>query len=316
MFYNKEKIIKGDKKMKIENLISKIELGDLQTFENISILPLFMEISNIPGYISLASALNTEKFIIQEVDEYGDVPTLKVINKLNEDVFMMEGEELKGGKQNRVLNTSILVEKNSTLDIPVSCTERGRWHYTSSRHEDPVVIPSKLRNINNMLVFTRLCTEERYVSDQNLIWEEVDRYSNKFRIKSKTSALRDVYENLKENLDKNLKNFPILENQKGLIVFINGKLKGMDLISLSSVYKDLHEKIIKSYLIDIFEEKKTFKENYHEDIKNFFDEIVNCEILKFKSVGLGWDYRLKGKNVMGSILMYNDMPVHVHIFKV
>lgn len=303
--------------MKIENLLSQIKFGDLQVFENITIVPLFLEMGNIPNFISLTSALGTGKFLVQEVSYHGEVSTLKVINNLEEKVFILDGEELKGGKQNRVINASILVGENSILNIPVSCTERGRWSYISSYHSEPeVVIPSLMRSKKNVFVYEHLKNMGKYVSDQNLIWEEVERYSQKYRIKSRTYALRDIYENLKETLYKNMAKFPLLDKQKGLIAFINGEIKGLDLISLSSVYKDLHEKLIKSYIIDSIIEKESFNKNHQENIEKFFDEIKSCEILKFKSIGLGWDYRLKGKNIMGSVLIYEDAPIHMYFSQI
>ena len=47
-------------------------------------------------------------------------------------MLLLDGEELVGAKQNRIVNLSILVPANSELVIPVSCVEAGRWHHASA----------------------------------------------------------------------------------------------------------------------------------------------------------------------------------------
>ncbi len=66
---------------------------------------------------------------IREVSESGNVNELLIINKGSAAVLLMDGEILEGAKQNRVVNSSILVPAGVQLKIPVSCVEAGRWHY-------------------------------------------------------------------------------------------------------------------------------------------------------------------------------------------
>ena len=84
-----------------------------------------------PAYITLVEALSFDGFKITEVSEGGSVPNLRVINETPHHVLLFDGEELKGAKQNRILNTTILIAAGSALDVPVSCTEQGRWSYDS-----------------------------------------------------------------------------------------------------------------------------------------------------------------------------------------
>lgn len=73
---------------------------------------------------------------ITEVDEEGSVPDLRVANLGDLPLVLLDGEQLAGAKQNRILNTSVLVEAHSELTIAVSCVERGRWGY-QARHSVP-----------------------------------------------------------------------------------------------------------------------------------------------------------------------------------
>jgi hypothetical protein len=41
----------------------------------------------------------------------------------------VDGDELVGAKQNRILNLTILVGGEQKLVIPVTCVEQGRWRY-------------------------------------------------------------------------------------------------------------------------------------------------------------------------------------------
>ena len=61
----------------------------------------------------------------------GSVPELKVFNGLSQPVLLLDGEELIGAKQNRVLNLTIMVPADTEMMIPVSCVEAGRWQHIS-----------------------------------------------------------------------------------------------------------------------------------------------------------------------------------------
>ena len=61
------------------------------------------------------------KLRITEIGESGSVPELAVENPLEASVLLYDGVELVGAKQNRILNVSVLVDKKTTLKIPVSC---------------------------------------------------------------------------------------------------------------------------------------------------------------------------------------------------
>ena len=65
---------------------------------------------------------------VVKVIETGDVQELVVRNLGERDIFIQSGDMVKGGKQDRVLNVSMIISPNSG-DVPIGafCVEQGRW---------------------------------------------------------------------------------------------------------------------------------------------------------------------------------------------
>jgi len=70
---------------------------------------------------------------ITELNDSGAVPQLKVMKNAELPVLILDVEELMGAKQNRIVNTSILLKEKFKTIIPVCCVEQGRWSYTSKK---------------------------------------------------------------------------------------------------------------------------------------------------------------------------------------
>ncbi len=60
------------------------------------------------------------------------MPELAFENASAEKILLVDGDELIGARQNRVVNISILVGGGQRVVIPVSCVEHGRWSYAQS----------------------------------------------------------------------------------------------------------------------------------------------------------------------------------------
>ena len=87
-----------------------------------------------PEWLTLAEA--GDRVQVTEIDEAGSVPNLKVANMADRPLLLLDGEELVGAKQNRILNTTVLVAARTETTIPVRCIEQGRWGYRG-RHFAP-----------------------------------------------------------------------------------------------------------------------------------------------------------------------------------
>lgn len=300
----------------ITNYLSKLEFGELQQFKNMGLIPLFISINHSPKYLTLKEALEKRFLIVTEVSHGGSVPELKVVNKADIPVLLLDGEELVGAKQNRVLNTTILLKKESETIIPVSCTERGRWSYVSEEFAEADVITSpKLRAKKACSVAATLEQSHEYAADQTEIWDEIHEMSACAGVHSPTGAMRDIFESKMNNLNGYLKAFKYEPRQRGLLAFINGKVTGFDIVSLESAYKTLHPKLVKSYAMDALLQKKgKHVEPSVNKAKAFLEEIMDSKEKKYKSIGHGWDYRFEGKAIVGSALVYRKKVIHAAFF--
>ncbi len=300
----------------IKDFIMGIELKDMQVHNNLAIIPLCMEKNGSPSYITLKEALEKGTFTVKEVSEGGAVPELKVINKGDDAVLLLDGEELSGAKQNRVLNTTVLVAAKTEIIIPVSCTEHGRWSYTSSEFRDSdVIMAYNIKRKKVRSVMRNIRESGSYASDQSEVWDDILAMSGNAGVHSNTGAMKDVFESKQNELDDYLKAINTVPNQKGMMVMINGILLGFDIVSSASAYKVLHPKLLKSAAMEaLLDRKKKAAAPNVSEVKRFLGEISACEHTKHKSVGLGFDLRFEGAHKVGSALVHEDRVVHTAFF--
>jgi hypothetical protein len=111
----------------VAQLLATILTGEPVTHGALAVIPLLAPNLDDPDWLTLEEA--GEGARITEVSEAGSVPFLRVANGADEPLLLLDGEELIGAKQNRILNTTVLVGAHTEVTIPVSCVEQGRWGY-------------------------------------------------------------------------------------------------------------------------------------------------------------------------------------------
>lgn len=120
----------------------------------------------------------------------------------------------------------------------------------------------------------------------------------------------------KHELDNCLDAFSHVPDQKGLIVFVNGAVVGFDLISRAAAYEALHPKLVASYMMDALPQKTNGgRKATLDDARAFVKETQSCSEKRYKSTGLGWDYRFEGGTTVGSSLVHDATVVHAAFFR-
>ncbi len=300
----------------------RVRLAEVQQAGSLAVFPLIADGAGRrsgaggPSYITLREALADGTVVVSEVSAGGSVPDLSFVNKGDQRVLALEGEELRGAKQNRVLNTTLLVDRHSSLVVPVSCTEQGRWSYDVPQFSDSAVVAERrVRYAMKASTSASLRTGGGHRSDQGRVWDEVAGVHERHGTSSPTAAMRDAYESKRADLDEVLGAFPLADGQCGLLVVHGGRAVGLEFVSQPSRYALVHDRLLRSYALEVLvgggdgEVDRGVAEAFLERLSALPGE-------RFKSPALGWDIRLDGEGLVGSVLTYHRQPVHASVFDV
>jgi len=312
----------------VESYLLGMELGEGSSFENMTVFELLRAQNGGPEYITLREALEKGVFSVTEVSEGGSVPELMVVNEGAEPVLLLDGEELRGAKQNRILNTTILVAPKSAIKVPVSCVEHGRWSYQEREFkESGNVMHREMRALNVRRVSESLRSEKRFRSDQGEIWSKVAEMAGEMAVPTSTGAMRDVYLAKEVDLESYVKSFRLAGGQRGILVFVDGRPAGMDFVSRDAAFAALFPKLIKSYAMEAMllterrkrgrgkgDAGKALARPSADEAREFLKRAAASDEKKYESVGLGWSYRYAGPGIVGSALAFNENVVHMAFF--
>ena len=300
--------------------INKAAVGPSQQFRNLTLFPLLAKDISQPEYICMVDALaDGQSVTITEVSSGGSVPNIMVTNGTGKKVLIMDGEELVGAKQNRVANTTILLDANSKTMIPVSCTEQGRWHANSQQfsHSKTVMAP-KVRKKKLMSVSQSLKSspEPCYASDQGEVWNEIAELHCMVDTESPTGAMHDAYAARSEDISAYKRHFEPVDKQFGVLAFIDGKPAGADMLSLGQAFRKNFDILLESYAMEALTSSKPDHETRPgtEEAELFLESLPALDESEFESVGLGSDCRYDGPEAVGAALMVDETPVHAAFF--
>jgi hypothetical protein len=301
----------------LNRTLGHMNYGEPQHFRNLCVVPLFNGGGGGPVYRTLREALDRGEVEVTEVSEGGQVPHLKVSNQADAPLVLVDGEELAGAKQNRIVNTTLMLEAHSETIIPVSCTEAGRWGYTSRRFDDSgVVMSARARYGKSARLLYNLRMNAGYDAGQSEVWRDIDKLHDKLGSRSRTAAMKDAYIQRDQELKDYLAAFPLIEGQQGLVVFLNGVAVGADYLSRPDAYSGLHSKFLQSHIIEaIGEEDKSLLAEWKVDALLFLQTILSAkEVSRHQPVGLGQDLRLEGDRTNGSALIHEDTVIHLSVY--
>jgi len=302
----------------IQDRINELKAGSTTTFENLSVIPLIDEKAGTgPDYATLDEAIRGGWVRVTEVDEGGSVPQLKFANSGDRSVLMMDGEELVGAKQNRILNLTILAPAGETLIIPVSCVEHGRWNRTSAalgvtKH----ALYAELRARKSQQVTMARAVGGAPTTDQSELWDHIAEKCSSLGSHSPTGAMDHMFHDRRAQLDDFVRAFRAADDQVGAIFAINGNLIGLDLFEHPAILQQMLEKLVRSYALDAIDRMGlAYQGSPAQEVRRFMTEVAEADTQSYPSVGMGEDVRIESERVTGGALVLKDRVVHLSAFR-
>ena len=308
----------------LQSTIDRLTLGEPRLSGALGVIPLIERApegadapDELGAYCLFPDALRAGTIAISEVSDAGSVPELSATNSGDLDVLLVDGEELLGAKQNRMVNLSILVPARRSIRIPVSCVERGRWQRRSATFaESPSTVHAQVRAAKARQVSASLRHGARR-ADQGAVWAEVDRKAAAMRVHSPTDALSDVHARYADRTDDAVAALGALPEQVGAVFTIGDMVAGAELFDRPRTFAAYLPKLVRGYALDALEFGGQSTEGPSaRSASAFLQALAGVEQQRYPAIGTGEDARFDAGAVTGGALVAWGRIVHLTAMQV
>ncbi len=290
------------------SLLSQATVRNPSGYENLTLFPLVGPVSGSAGFRLLDEAIRSGQVKVQEKDG-GQVNTVRMQNTGKTYVFGMAGEIVSGAKQDRMLQDDVLLPPGSGwLDVPVFCTEHGRWTGTSLSFGTKGYVASG-----------RVRERAAKSQSQEEVWAEVDAAHAQLNVATPSQAFAKVYEDkgaqeqAQPYIDK-LDDLPSLSpNALGVAVAVGNRIVCVDAFGSPELFRKMWPKLLHSYVIDAMQSQPHGKMTVKQ-VQQFIRTAAGAQVTNQPTVGAGTLQRLSAANASGSALTFRNAVVHLDLF--
>ena len=294
------------KAAKFDRIAGKLKVSDPKSHANLTIFLIEgedrMDTSNV---LTLSEALQKKGRVI--VKETGDVNELTVRNKdPKHTVFIMAGDIVKGGQQDRTLGTDLpLITTAGTVPVTSFCVEQGRWH---ARGKEDV---GAFSSAGNVVATKDAKVALRSKKEQGEVWKSVAKAQEKISAGvGKPVAAATSPTSLQLSLeDKELKKKnetfitglkgSVEENARaiGFVCVINGQINSAEIFAGHDLFRRAWPRLLEAAATEAISEQK--EKVAHETVsveqaKDFLAAAEDTKATKEQIHGSFWN--VSGEN--------------------
>jgi hypothetical protein len=254
--------------------------------------------------VTLDEAFGQKLVAIKEKEDE-TVNQLTLTNKSDRPMFLLAGEVIIGGKQDRIIGQNTIIAAQQTHVVPVFCVEHGRW----SEGDQGRVFTS-----GQALAHGRLRAQASF-SGQSEVWAEVSRKNQNLKVRNATDTYRNVASQQAKGLGRQessisaaiAKLAPVERARMiGYVVALNGKIATVDMFSSPRLFRKLETKLVRSYLTESLDvpAAKDIKPPTVADVKAFTTDADKAKEQKSYDTDMAETSKYDGDRAAKSKVMY------------
>ena len=247
--------------------------------------------NDIGQAVPLNKALQDGRLKIEEQAGGAEVNTLQAVNTSSDTIYMMQGEVIVGGQQDRMLAQDVLIPPGARMDIAAFCVEHGRWSENGSGSKFTSTIGFAAQDVRKAAAVEK---------EQTMVWEKVADNMKASEAASPSGSYADMMEDAEFQADRaryrdKLKDLPAsCIGMVGVVAVSGDKVIGCDVFATEALFKQAYPQLIDAYIAEALNKGGDVTLS-PEQVKAYFDaQFADEAEMEKKAIGNGSLFKAKG----------------------
>jgi hypothetical protein len=192
-------------------------------------------------------ALGEGQLTLTEKSGGAEVNKLMATNAGKDTIYLMQGEVVSGGKQDRVLAQDMLLAPGQTIDVAAFCVEQGRWDAGGEKRAFATTTGVSAKEVRKAAAKDK---------DQQAVWRNVEVYLEENAVKAPTGTLNALQHDSTFNRSVARYRahfadaFAGRTDVVGVVAVSGGQVIGCDLFATPALFQGAFEGLLTAYITE------------------------------------------------------------------
>jgi len=215
-------------------------------------------------------------------NDAGTVNAVEIENRSDLPLYILAGQVILGGKQDRAITTDTLVPPGEKLLAEVCWVEQGRWSTHANLAEGDSEYEFSTAADAPVQSDIKRILQSKGKAGQSEVWSNVEVANAAYCLDNQTGTYLEVIKHTEEEVDAYMKAFHGILNPdnefSGLVACVNGKVVTCDLFASSRLMKKFRDSLIRGYTMDALSlgQEEDLEKVKPEAVHAFLNELLGA----------------------------------------